>query len=144
MGRATIPFRPLLALLLAGLSGAAAAETVVIVAADQPLASLSAEQVGDLFLGKIGSRSAGTHLVPVDQAENTAVRDEFYRKLVGKDAAQLTAYRARMLFTGRGEPPRESGDNEAVKRLVAANAGLIGYIDRSAMDASVKALLILR
>jgi hypothetical protein len=49
-----------------------------------------------------------------------------------------------MLFTGRGEPPLESGDNAAVKRMVAANPGLIGYIDRSAMDASVKVLLILR
>ncbi|MDG0835606.1 phosphate ABC transporter substrate-binding protein [Pelomonas saccharophila] len=134
----------MLALLLAGQLGTAAAETVVIVAADQPLASLSAEQVGELFLGKIGSHNAGTRLTPIDQAENSTVREEFYRKLTGKDAAQLTAYRARMLFTGRGEPPLESGDNDAVKRMVAAHAGLIGYIDRSAMDASVKVLLILR
>jgi len=147
MRRATTPSwlrRLLLALLLAGLSGTAAAETVVIVAADQPLTSLSAEQVSELFLGKIGSRNAGTRLTPVDQAESSAVREEFYRKLTGKDAAQLTAYRARMLFTGRGEPPLESGDNEAVKRMVATNAGMIGYIDRSAMDASGKVVLILR
>jgi len=147
MSKASHPcwLRLLLALLLlAAQLGTATAEPVVIVAAGQPLASLSADQVSDLFMGKISYRGGNTHLTPVDQAENSAVRDEFYRKLTGKDAAQITAYRARMLFTGRGEPPLESGDNAAVKRMVAAHPGLIGYIDRSAMDASVKVLLILR
>jgi hypothetical protein len=33
-------------------------------------------------------------------------------------------------------------DSIAVRKLVAANPNLIGYIDRSALDSSVKAVLL--
>jgi hypothetical protein len=49
-----------------------------------------------------------------------------------------------MLFTGRGQPPREAPDNAAVRKLVADNPSLIGYIDRSALDASVKPVLVIQ
>ena len=49
-----------------------------------------------------------------------------------------------MVFTGRGQPPREAPDNTAVKRMVADNPAMIGYIERSALDASVRPVLVLR
>jgi hypothetical protein len=32
----------------------------------------------------------------------------------------------------------------AVRRMVAENPGMVGYIDKAALDASVKAVLVLR
>ncbi|MES2117322.1 MAG: phosphate ABC transporter substrate-binding protein [Pseudomonadota bacterium] len=123
------------------LAGACRAEVVVIVSARNPVKALSGEQAADLFLGKSADFPNGLHAVPIDQNEGSPVRDVFYLKTSGKAPAQMKAHWARMLFTGRGQPPVESGDNAAIKRLVAENPNLIGYIDRSALDPSVRAVL---
>ncbi len=134
-----------LAGLLAGVLavGACRAEIVVIVSAKNPLKALSGEQAADLFLGKAADFPNGAKAVPIDQSEGSAVRDQFYQKTSGKAPAQMKAHWARMLFTGRGQPPVESGDNAAIRRLVADSPDLVGYIDRSALDGSVKAVLAL-
>lgn len=119
------------------------ADVVVIVSAKSPIKQLSADQASDLFLGKIGEFPNGAKATPLDQSEGSPVRDNFYLKNSGKAPAQMKAHWARMLFTGRGQPPVESGDNETIKKLVAANPGLIGYIDKDALDSSVRPVLTL-
>lgn len=119
----------------------ARAEIVVIVSAKNPVRSLSNEQALDLFLGKNNDFPNGSKAVPLDQSEGAGIRDSFYRKTTGKGPAQMNAHWARMLFTGRAQPPVAVGDSEAVKKLVAADASLIGYIDREALDSSVRAVL---
>ncbi|MBA5605893.1 phosphate ABC transporter substrate-binding protein [Duganella sp. FT3S] len=139
-----LPVSVLVRLLLATvlLAGASCrADVVVIVSARNPLKTLSGEQASDLFLGKSADFPNGLHAVPIDQSEGSPVRDAFYLKTSGKAPAQMKAHWARMLFTGRGQPPVESGDNAAIKRLVADNPNLVGYIDRSALDSSVRAVL---
>jgi len=133
-------------LLMAALFCAAAgaqADVVVIVSVKNPTRQLSAEQASDLFLGKTGDFPNGAKATPLDQSEGSTVRDIFYLKNSGKAPAQMKAHWARMLFTGRGQPPVESGDSEAIKKLVANNPGLIGYIDKDALDSSVRPVLTL-
>jgi ABC-type phosphate transport system substrate-binding protein len=48
------------------------------------------------------------------------------------------------VFTGRGQPPAELGDSAAVRRKVADNPEAIGYIERSALDASVRQVLVVQ
>ena len=121
----------------------ARADVVVIVSAKSPIKQLSADQASDLFLGKTAEFPNGVKATPLDQSEGSAVRDNFYLKNSGKAPAQMKAHWARMLFTGRGQPPVESGDNDTIKKLVAANPGLIGYIDKDALDSSVRPVLTL-
>ena len=73
--------------------------------------------------------------------ESSPVRDEFYSKATGKSAAQAKSYWAKLSFTGKGTPPREGAGSADIKKQVAENSGLIGYIEKSAVDASVKVLL---
>lgn len=129
------------ALALVAPAPARAADVVVIVATRSAVKALTANQAADLFLGKASDFPGGGAATPIDQGEGSPARDAFYQKAAGKAPAQMKAYWARMLFTGRGEPPVESGDSAAVKRLVAANPGLVGYIDKDALDASVRVLL---
>jgi len=129
---------PLLLLLA---SGSARAEIIVIVSAKNPLRTLTSEQASDLFLGKSADFPNGSKAVPLDQQEGASIRDNFYRKSTGKGPAQMNAHWARMLFTGRAQPPVAVADSEAVKKLVAADASLIGYIDREELDSSVRAVL---
>jgi hypothetical protein len=72
------------------------------------------------------------------------MRDDFYQKVAARTPALMKAYWAKMIFTGRGQPPRELPTSEAIRRQVANNPALIGYIDKSALDASVKPVLELR
>jgi ABC-type phosphate transport system substrate-binding protein len=119
------------------------AEVIVIVSSKNATKNLSAEQASDIFIGKAAYFPNGPRAVPIDQNEGSPIRDDFYQKSCGKTSSQMKAYWAKMLFTGRGQPPVESGDSEAIKRLVAENPNLIGYIDRKDLDSSVKPLLVL-
>ena len=110
----------------------ALAEVAVVVNTKAAESSLTKDQVAQLFLGK------STAMTPIDQADSTAVRTEFYKKVADKDPAQAKALWSKLVFTGKATMPKEVADNAAVKAAVAANPKAIGYIDKSAVDATVK------
>jgi ABC-type phosphate transport system substrate-binding protein len=110
------------------------AEDIVVIV--NPAAKpISKEQIADLYLGRSGG------LTPVDQPVGSAIYVEFYKKATGRDIAQVKALWSRILFTGRGLPPKQLPDSAAVKQAVAANPNAVGYIEKSAVDASVKVAL---
>lgn len=131
-----------LAVLLSGLlaAGAVSAEVVVIVGKSGPDA-MTKEQVSDVFMGKAASLPGGAAAAPQDQAESSPLRDEFYSKVTGKTAAQAKAYWSKLAFTGKGTPPPEAANSAAVKKAVAATPGGIGYIEKAAVDGTVKVVL---
>jgi hypothetical protein len=119
------------------------AELVVIVSAKSPVGSVSENDVADIYLGRTSQLPGGGDVVPIDLASDSASRNAFYREVVGKSSAQLRAYWSKLIFTGRGQPPREVADAAAMKKLVANGTNTIGYIEKSDLDASVKAVLTL-
>jgi ABC-type phosphate transport system substrate-binding protein len=135
---------PAIVLALAGTTGALAApDLVVIVSARSSAPVLSADQVAAIFLGQAAQLPDGALVTPVDQPVGSMMRDEFYVRVASKSPALLKAYWSKLLFTGRGQPPREVAGNAAVRKMVADTPGMIGYIDRSALDASVRPVLVL-
>ena len=120
---------------------AAHADVVVIVSARSPVTSLTAEQTARIFLGKTSSFPDDGDAVPIDQTEGSAIRDEFYSKVVHKNSTQLAAYWAKVIFTGDGRPPEKLDGNVAVRRAVADNPNAIGYIDSRAVNRSVRVIL---
>jgi ABC-type phosphate transport system substrate-binding protein len=131
-----------LCLLLSIFTASALADVVVIVSARSAVLHLTAAQATRIFLGKSMAFPDGAHAMPVDQAEGAAIRDEFYSKVVGKDHAQMTAYWAKVIFTGGDSyPPKLLEGNASVRRAVAGNLSAIGYIDRSMLDGSVRVVL---
>src|SRR6202167_4967235 len=120
------------------LSGAVVkADVVAVVSARSPIIALEKSQVADIFLGKASRFPNGLQAVPIDQAEGSAVRDEFYGKVVGKTAAQIKAYWSKIIFTGRGQPPPSVSNSIEMKKRISENPAAIGYIDRSLVDDSV-------
>ncbi|WP_093553002.1 hypothetical protein [Pseudoduganella namucuonensis] len=115
----------------------AMAETVVIVSPKNPATRMFSEQAAQFFLGK------STMFTPVDQAEGSAIRNDFYQKVTDKDAAQVKAIWSKLVFTGKATPPREYKSNADVKKAVADDPKAIGYIDKSAVDDTVKVILTL-
>jgi ABC-type phosphate transport system substrate-binding protein len=119
-------------------SGVATADVVVVVSAKSPVAALSKAQVVDIFLGKTIRFPDGAQAIAIDQAEGSAVRDEFYDKVVGKSAAQVKAYWSKIIFTGRGQPPPSVSSTIEMISRISANPAAIGYIDRGMMNDSVR------
>lgn len=139
-----IPALLLAAVLACSAAAEASAELVVIVSARSPAPQLSSEQVAAIFLGQAGRLPDGSEVVALDQRIGSGERNQFYQQVTGKTPALLKAHWSKMLFTGRGQPPREALDAASVRRMVADNPSMIGYIDRSALDSSVRPVLVLR
>jgi ABC-type phosphate transport system substrate-binding protein len=78
--------------------------------------------------------------VPIDLIEESPVRERFYAQYTGKSAAQVKAHWSKIIFTGRGQPPRQASTSNEAKKLVAENPNAIGYIDPSQVDGSVRVL----
>lgn len=118
-------------LALAALSVAASAQAQVVVM-NASAAPLTKEQVTNIFLGR------SPEFKPVDQPESAAIRATFYKQATDRDVAQVKAVWSRLVFSGKATPPAEVADANAVKAAVKADPKAIGYIDKSAVDGSVK------
>jgi ABC-type phosphate transport system substrate-binding protein len=139
----TLPWAIRLALAAIGLAlqlnpTSAGAEVVAVVSAKSAVTTLSQSQLADIFLGRASSFPSGARAVPIDQPEGSAARDEFYAKVAGKTAPQIKAFWSKIIFTGRGQPPKEVANGAEVKKIIAANPDAIGYIDKTLVDASVR------
>jgi ABC-type phosphate transport system substrate-binding protein len=116
----------------------AMADVVAVVSAKSPVTVLSKSQVIDIFLARTVRFPDGRPAVPIDQTEGTAARSEFYTDFGGKSAAQIKAYWSKIIFTGRGQPPKEVPSGDEIKKLLALNPSAIGYIDRNLVDDSLR------
>lgn len=125
-------------LLAAGLCAFAApsfaTEMVVIVNPKNPATRMFSEQAGQFFLGK------STLFTPVEHTDG-ALRNEFYKKVLDKDATQVKAIWSKLVFTGKASAPKEYASSAEVKKAVAADPSAIGYIEKSQVDDTVKVIL---
>ena len=135
-----LPFNRRLALLtaLAFSSTMAQAGVVVVMSSKSDVSTLSKAQVSQIFLAKTDALPNGRVAKPVDQADGSAVRNEFYDKVADKKAAQMKAYWSQLTFTGKAQPPRKVSGDAAVKAALAENPAAVGYISDAAVDGSVK------
>jgi len=99
---------------------------------------VSADDLNRLFLGRASSFADGTKATPLNLSEGQVARDEFDSKVLNRSSAQLKAYWSKLVFTGKGTPPKEMADDAAVKAAVAADPNAIGYISSGSVDGTVK------
>jgi ABC-type phosphate transport system substrate-binding protein len=131
------------ALLLACCAGLAGADDlVVVVSARSPVEAMRPDQVAAIFLGQAPRFPNGAVATALDQPIGSPERDQFYLRVAGKTPALLKAHWSKMVFTGRGQPPRELPGSAAVRKAVAEDPALIGYIGREALDPSVRQVLL--
>lgn len=120
------------------LSPSSLAGTVVIVDKDSDINQLSQEEIRDIFLGKINTFPNGKLAVPLDLSQDSEARQTFLNKIVQRNESQLRAYWSRLIFTGRGKPPKTVDDEYELVMRVADDPNLIGYVSTDAIDDSVK------
>jgi ABC-type phosphate transport system substrate-binding protein len=115
----------------------ARADVVVIVSA-QSTTTITASEISRVYLGESNT------LTPVDLANPSHARREFYTKVVGKDDSQVRARWSKLVFTGKGSAPKELPSGEDVVKAVAADPHAIGYVDRSFVNMTVKVILTVK
>lgn len=117
------------------------AGVVVVVSSKNPTGNLSKDQVNDIYLGNSKNFPGGGTAQPVDMADGAAEHDTFHKAVTGKSAAQFKAYWAKMVFSGKGTPPKEVGNSGDMKAAIADHPNMIGYVDKSAVDGTLKIVL---
>ena len=101
-------------------------------------ATISDDDVSRIFLGKIKAFSTGDTITIVNLKYNNATRNEFEEKVLNKKASQVKAYWSKLMFSGKGKPPKELANDKAILAFVSANPGAIGYVAKASVDGSVK------
>lgn len=126
-----------LAVTLSLMSIGAHAEIAVVVNPAN-VAVIDQAQVKSLFTGKSKSFSDGSSAVLLSYSGATT--DEFNQKVLGRSSSQIKALWSKLVFSGKAKPPKKKSTGAEVKAAVATNADMIGYIDASLVDDSVKVL----
>jgi hypothetical protein len=116
-------------------------DLVVIVNPDNKVSQMKKNEVVDLFMGRYVIFPTGVSALPLDQPVTSETRKRFYDLLTGKSVAQVNAYWARLIFTGRASPPRVMPDVETTLRVVRENKDAIAYIPKNDLDSTVKVVL---
>jgi ABC-type phosphate transport system substrate-binding protein len=116
----------------------AQADVVLVVAENSPLESLNRHDVQDIFLGKSASIPKIGKVTPLDRNDEK-LREQFYTAYTNKTLSQVKAHWARIIFTGRGQPPKTVGLEE-LKATLRNNPTAIGYMSADKVDDGLKIL----
>ncbi|WP_166838014.1 phosphate ABC transporter substrate-binding protein [Rheinheimera pleomorphica] len=132
-------------LLIAGslLLSFTAEAAIAIVVHPSNQTSLTQEDLARLYTGKLSAFSDGSSAVPVNLENTVPLRSEFDQKALGRSSSQVKAFWSKLVFTGKGTPPKEVASDNEVLALVANNPNIIGYVSANAVSDNVKVLLTL-
>jgi ABC-type phosphate transport system substrate-binding protein len=138
----TSTFVLLIAVVVGLATGVPAAEPsfAVIVHAKNPTRTLDRKTASDVFLKKRTQWNDESAILPVDQKRSAMVRRQFSESVHNRSVDNVRTYWNRQVFSGRGVPPPELENDEAVIGYVAKHPGAIGYVSSAAnlKDAAVK------
>lgn len=116
---------------------AAFAEIEVIVHPSNGSA-LDKDAIQRIFLGKTRAFPGGGEAVPISFKEGSPEEADFTKNVLSKTPKQLKAYWAKMVFTGKGTPPRQSDSTADMLNLISANPNLIGFVPAGSATSNVK------
>ncbi|MBU2881487.1 phosphate ABC transporter substrate-binding protein [Psychrosphaera sp. B3R10] len=103
-------------------------------------AKIESTDIARMFLGKMKSFPNGGIVLPINLAEGTAPRKAFDKTVLKKSSSQIKAYWSKLVFTGKGSPPREVSNDTEMLELIKANPSLIGYVSSGSITSDVKVI----
>jgi ABC-type phosphate transport system substrate-binding protein len=126
------------ALLLGAVTSFNVFADLVVVVHPENGADLSSKKVERIFLGKEKKFSNGKESIPINHDAGQPLRQAFDEQVLGRSTSQISAYWSKLIFTGKGTPPKEVMSDAEVIALIKENKGVIGYIDSASVTADVK------
>jgi ABC-type phosphate transport system substrate-binding protein len=141
LGWALVAVLPLLTLATVG-SAQAEQSFLLVVNSENPVNSLSRDDVSKLFLGKVGRWEHGEEVLPADQSSDSALRERFSDEIHGRSVSAIKAYWQQQVFAGQGVGPPELGSDSEVVDHVQRHSGAIGYVSAKTSTKDVKVIEI--
>ncbi len=102
---------------------------------------LDRQTIAKIYLGKRDTFSDESNAIPIDQEGHSGAREVFLKSVLNKSSSQFKSYWSKLLFSGKGTPPKKISSPQEIKTLVSENSQAIGYVDSSLVDESVKVVL---
>lgn len=115
------------------------ADVAVIVNSSNTV-TISDSDISRLFLGKLKTFPSGDKAIAVNNKFGSTTRNEFEKKILKKSSSQVKAYWSKLIFSGKGKPPKELGSDKDILALVASDPQSIGYVDTASVDGTVKVI----
>ncbi len=100
--------------------------------------ALDKDSVKRIYLGKTRAFPGGGEAVPIGLKDGSSENQEFTKSVLAKTPKQLKAYWAKMVFTGKGTPPRQMDSASDILGLVSANPNIIGFVPAGSATGAVK------
>lgn len=129
------------AVLTASLGSAVWAGNVVLVAHQGfPVNSLSKDEVKAIYLSK--KKNVSGTMVKLTATKDETLAGEFLRQYVGKTPSQFSSYYKKLIFTGKGKPPKSLTSESETISYVARSRGALGFISSAAVTDKVKIIQV--
>lgn len=124
--------------------GAEQDEIAVVVSRANPTSRVEQRELRPLFQTTRTEWSSGVRAVPLNLPEDNSLRMDFDRVILGLDPDGVKKYWIDRKIRGGERPPKKVPSSGAVLRIVAKDAGAIGYISSRDVDNSVKVVARVR
>ena len=105
--------------------------------------SINTDELSRIYLGKSKSFPSGDSATPVNQADNSKIRQRFESEVLGMGKRKLKKYWSKLMFTGKGKPPKAMDGDAELLNYIASTPGALGYISGGSLSDKVKVLMIL-
>ncbi|MCV2883116.1 phosphate ABC transporter substrate-binding protein [Aestuariibacter sp. AA17] len=90
--------------------------------------TLSNDVIERIFLGKQKTLPSGHTIVPITMEEALEDQQTFNSTVLNKSSSQLKAYWSKLIFTGKGTPPKAVSTKDEMLELISTNPNMIGYV----------------
>lgn len=112
----------------------------VIVSKHSNINSITKKELSKLFLSKTRKLPNGkkSYLIEMQDKE---IRSKFYEEICNKNDKQLRKYWTKMIFTGRGQPPKKIKSIDEIIEYVENNQNAISYIPSKYVNSTIKTIL---
>ena len=114
---------------------------IVIISHPTNSNTISVDELQRLYTGKSSSFANGDSVVPLNLSDGNALRSSFDEKALGRSSSQIKAYWSKLVFTGKGTPPKEVESEAEMLKLVSSNPNILGYVSSGTDTSGVKVLL---
>lgn len=113
---------------------------VVIVSKDSNIQDITKKELSKIFLAKTKRLPSGGKSLVVEST-NKELQAKFYKTICNKNEKQLRKYWTKMIFTGRGQPPKKIKSIPELISFVKNNKNAISYIPFKDINNDIRVIM---
>lgn len=102
----------------------------IVIIGNKNVPQMDVTTVQKVYTGKVVSVS-DINVTPVAAKTGAPIRNRFLNEFMSQDEEKYTGYWTVRRYVGKGTPPNELENTEAVVNFVKSTAGAVGYVDEA-------------